>query len=90
MTTRVQVILQEEEASRFKAQARKESKSLSAWLRSAGKKAMELSRNERKLTDAASLKKFFKECNEDERGKEPDWGVQKDLILQGYRTQKTT
>ena len=36
MSVRVQVILNEDEATRFKSQARKESKSLSAWLREAG------------------------------------------------------
>jgi len=85
MTKRVQVILEEEDAARFKAQASSESKSLSAWLRDAGKRVLELDRNKRRLTDAASLRKFFKECNEQERGKEPDWEIQKKLILEGYR-----
>ena len=42
MSVRVQVILNEEEAARFKAQAGKESKSLSAWLREAGQKMLEM------------------------------------------------
>jgi len=35
MSLRVQVILEETEAEKFRSQAKKESKSLSAWLREA-------------------------------------------------------
>ena len=42
MSVRVQVILGEEEAAKFKFQAQKESKALSAWLREAGKKMLKM------------------------------------------------
>ena len=85
MSVRVQVILKEEEATRFKSQALKESKSLSAWLRDAGNKMIEISRERRRLTDPDSLKRFFQKCNQLESGIEPDWEDHKRLILDSYQ-----
>jgi len=85
MSVRVQVILDEEEVSRFKSQAMKESKSLSAWLRDAGKKMIEINRQQRRLTDPDSLNRFFRECDERENGVEPDWEDHKRLILDSYQ-----
>ena len=64
---RVQVIIEEGEAARFKSQARKESKSLSAWLREAGEKMLEMNQRKQPLTDPGALKIFFQECNEENR-----------------------
>jgi hypothetical protein len=85
MSVRVQVILDEEEMTRFKSQAMKESKSLSAWLRDAGKKMIELNRQQQRLTDLDTLKGFFRKCDERENGTEPDWGDHKRLILDSYQ-----
>ena len=85
MSVRVQVILEEEEAARFKSQAARESKSLSAWLREAGRTILDLNRTSEKLTDPDSLKRFFKKCNENEKGAEPDWEDHKRLILDGFK-----
>ena len=85
MSVRVQVILDEEEVSRFKSQAMKESKSLSAWLRDAGKKMIEINRQQRRLTDPDSLNRFFRKCDERENGVEPDWEDHKRLILDSYQ-----
>ncbi len=84
MSVRIQVILDEEEAIRFKAQAMQESKSLSAWLRDAGRKMIEKNRR-RRLTDPDSLRQFFQECNAGENGREPDWEDHKKLIMDSYR-----
>ena len=86
MSVRVQVILNEDEAARFKSQAVKESKSLSAWLRDAGNKMMDIELNRQSLTDPESLKKFFQECHEREQGVEPDWEDHKRLILEGFQS----
>ncbi len=86
MSVRVQVILEEKEAAQFKAQAQKESKSLSSWLRDAGKKVLHETRRRGPLKDPTSLKSFFKECDKREKGKEPDWEEHKQLIIEGYRT----
>ena len=85
MSVRVQVILDEKEVTRFKSQAMKESKSLSAWLRDAGKKMIEINRQQQRLTDPDSLNRFFRKCNERENGVEPDWEDHKRLILDSYQ-----
>jgi hypothetical protein len=85
MSVRVQVILDEEEVTRFKSQAMKESKSLSAWLRDAGKKMIEINRQHQRLTDPDSLQRFFRKCNQRENGVEPDWEDHKRLILDSYQ-----
>ena len=85
MSVRVQVILDEGEMAKFKSQALKESKSLSAWLRDAGKKMLQESQKRQTLTDPVFLKKFFEQRNKREKGAEPDWEEQKNLILESYR-----
>lgn len=85
MSQRVQIILDEKEATEFKAQAMKESKSLSAWLREAGKKMIDMNHQQRPLSDPQSLKTFFKRCNDREKGVEPDWEEHKRLILDSSR-----
>ena len=85
MSVRVQVILDEEEMTRFKSQAMKESKSLSAWLRDAVKKMIELNWQQQRLTDLDTLKGFFRKCDERENGAEPDWEDHKRLILDSYQ-----
>jgi hypothetical protein len=85
MSFRVQVILDKEDVALFKSQAMKESKSLSAWLRDAGKKMIEINRQNQRLTDPDSLNRFFRKCNEKENGVEPDWEDHKRLILAGYQ-----
>ena len=85
MSIKVQVILEEKEAAQFKSQAKKVSKSLSAWLRDAGKKMIELDLHKETLLDPQSLEKFFQECTQREQGVEPDWEEHKRLILEGYR-----
>ncbi|MDY6837898.1 MAG: hypothetical protein SWH78_07985 [Thermodesulfobacteriota bacterium] len=85
MSVRIQVVLNEQEAARFKSQAQKESKSMSAWLRDAGRKMLETNKPYQSLTEATSLKDFFKKCNKRERGKEPDWEEHKKLIVESMQ-----
>jgi hypothetical protein len=88
MSIRVQVILDEAEAIQFRSQARKESKSLSAWLRNAGRKMLSAKLQSRPLTDPASLRTFFQECKDREQGPqgpEQDWVEQKRLIIEGFQ-----
>lgn len=85
MSQRIQIILDEKEVAEFKALAMKESKSLSAWLREAGKKMVEMNRQQRPLSDPKSLETFFKQCNAREKGVEPDWKEHKKLILEGSK-----
>jgi len=85
MSVRVQVILDEGELAKFKSQALKESKSLSAWLREAGKKILKENEKREPLREPVFLRGFFKECNKREKGAEPDWNEQKRLILKSYQ-----
>ena len=85
MSVRVQVILDEKEAARFKSQALKESKSLSAWLRDAGKKMLDVNRQWQALTDQESLRKFFRQSDEREKGIEPSWEEHKKMVLEGFQ-----
>ncbi len=85
MSVRIQVILDEKEAAKFRQQAQKESISLSRWLREAGEKKLEAERQKRSLKDLDRLKEFFRECDgRDQNGKEPDWNEHKELISEGY------
>lgn len=77
MSVRVPVILEEDEAARFRSQAMKESKSLSAWLRDAGKKMLETRQQCQPLTDPSALKRFFRRCSEREKGAELLFGIQR-------------
>jgi hypothetical protein len=86
MSVRVQVILKEDEAARFKSQAIKESKSLSAWLRDAGNKMLDLELQQQSLTNPESLKKFFQVCNLREQGVEPEWKDHKRMIVEGFQS----
>jgi hypothetical protein len=86
MSVRIQVIVDENEAAKFKSQALKESKSLSAWLRDAGRKVLQESKPSESLTEVDALKRFFSRCNQREKGREPDWGEHKQLIQEGFRS----
>jgi hypothetical protein len=88
MSVRLQVILDEEEAARFRSQAKRESKSLSAWLRDAGKEALEQRRRGDLLNNADDLRKFFDECAAREEGVEPEWEEHKKLIIEGFQEAK--
>ena len=89
MSVRVQVILDEKEAARFKSQALKESKSLSAWLRDAGRQMLDANRQWETLTDQESLSKFFQKTNEREQGSEPSWEEHKKIMLEGFQGGRT-
>jgi hypothetical protein len=85
MSVRIQVIIDEKEAARFKSQAMKESKSLSAWLRDAGRKMLEMNQEANALRDSGALRRFFQICHDREVGREPEWEEHKRLILEGYQ-----
>lgn len=85
MSVRVQVILKEDEAARFKSQAIKESKSLSAWLRDAGNRMLDFENRQPSLINPDSLEKFFQDCDKREQGVEPDWEDHKRLIAEGFQ-----
>ena len=88
MSVRVQVILDDKEAAWFKTQAKRESKSLSAWLGEAGRKMLKESPKRHSRTDHQALDDVFEACNARETGRELDWEEQKALLLEGFQADK--
>jgi hypothetical protein len=84
MSIRVQVILDEEDLSKFKAEASKESKSLSSWLRDAGRSVLERKKTKR-MIDPEELHIFFEKLRAKEKGIEPEWDEHKKLITEGMK-----
>lgn len=72
MSVRIQVVVDEREREAFRAQAAAEGRSLSEWLREAGRDRLARNRPDQ-LRTAADLEAFFAACDEQEEGREPDW-----------------
>lgn len=70
--TRIQVLLDAEEREAFRRRAAAEGKSLSSWLRDAGRRQLELGQAG-VLVDAASVREFFASIPDDGLDHEPDW-----------------
>jgi len=86
MTIRVQVILDERERAAFRRQARLEGKSLSAWLREAGRERLREQSYLPRFADRAALAGFFEQCDDDAgAGVEPDWSEHR-RVIEGSRT----
>jgi hypothetical protein len=83
MSSRVQVILTEEEKARFASEARRRGMSLSAWLRAAALERLTQSESE-VPRDASALRAFFEACDRREEGREPDW-EQHLAVIEGSR-----
>ena len=72
MTSRIHLVLAEEEKALLERAARKEGKSLSAWLREAAREKLGNS-GPPSLSTVHELKAFFAGCDGSEEGREPDW-----------------
>ncbi len=72
MSRRIHVVLDEREREAFKARAMAEKRSLSEWLREAGRERLERDRPAR-LSTVDDLTRFFEACDRRESGQEPDW-----------------
>ncbi len=71
---RVQLIIPDEERTRFAHQARREGMSLSAWLRAAARERLARQLKTGRFESEAELAAFFAECDKLEGpGEEPDW-----------------
>ena len=71
---RVQVVMSDADHTWFRAQARKEGMSLSAWMRAAAQERLESRRQTKRFESVEDLRAFFRECDElagEERGL--DW-----------------
>ena len=72
MTSRIHLVLAEEEKALLERAARREGKSLSAWLREAAREKLEDS-GPPSLSTVRELEDFFAGCDRGEEGQEPDW-----------------
>jgi len=54
--------------------------SLSAWLRQAGKDRLAAKTQQKAIRTAKDLRRFFKACDTQSSGREPDWEEHKKVI----------
>jgi len=73
MSTRIQVILEEDEKAQLQRQSRREGMSLSAWIRAAALERMNERQHRNAIDSAAALHEFFDACDAREHGTEPEW-----------------
>jgi len=79
MTSRIHLVLAEEEKALLERAARREGMSLSAWLREAAREKLKGS-GPPSLTTVSELEAFFAECDQREKGREPDWDAHRKVI----------
>ncbi|MEJ2501865.1 MAG: antitoxin [Gemmatimonadota bacterium] len=80
MTERVHIVLDAAEKERFRRWAEREGKSLSEWLREAGREKIAASSERGSLGSRKALVSFFEACESRERGREPDWEAHRRVI----------
>jgi hypothetical protein len=80
MVSRVHVLLDDAEKARYRLQARREGKSLGAWLRAAAEDRLRAAAGQRDLRTRSGLQAFFAECDARESGREPDWKDHREAI----------
>ena len=87
---RFQLIIRDEDKSRYIHQARKEGLTLSAWLRAAAEERFERKSRTDPFESIADMKEFFYKCDKLESdGTEPDW-EQHLFVIQDTRNKATT
>jgi hypothetical protein len=86
MSTRIQVVVDPRERDAFRARAMAEGRTLSEWLREAGRQRLKESVPAR-LTKLDALDAFFAECDaaEEGSGPEPDWAEHLTVIEESRR-----
>ncbi|HZI98891.1 MAG TPA: hypothetical protein VFD41_15325 [Actinomycetales bacterium] len=72
MSVRIQVVLDARERELFRARAKAEGRSLSQWLRDAGRARIRATEGS-VLRTPEDLKDFFADCDAREQGQEPSW-----------------
>ena len=90
MSSRVQVILSDEDREAFRLQAEREGVSLSAWLRDAGRRRLD-GAGQPPIQDVKGLRAFFAGLPErDANEPEPDWTEHLDVIETSRARDRTT
>lgn len=80
MSTRIHIVVDEEDKARYREQAEREGKSLGAWLRDAAEDRLRDTAEQRSLRTRAALERFFAACDEREPHPEPDWAEHRAVI----------
>jgi len=80
MAKRIQVVVEKEEAERFRRQAAAEGLSLSAWFRGLAHARLAEASKLRDLGSVQALREFWTVCDSGEKGREPDWEEHLDII----------
>src|SRR5688572_17675459 len=73
MTSRIHILLDEDEKARYRRHAEREGKSLGAWRRAPAEDRIRASEGRRPLRTRGELERFFAESDARETGDEPDW-----------------
>ena len=73
MSKRIQVVVDNQEAERFRRQAAAEGLSLSAWLRRLGRERLDTTAKKGGIDSVQDLREFWKICDSARSGCEPDW-----------------
>jgi len=84
MSVRVQVLLDAREREEFRARARAEGRSLSQWLRDAGRDRLRAA-TEASLGRPEDLEAFFADCDTREVAPEPSWDEHAAVIAASRR-----
>ena len=82
----VQILLGEQEREEFRRLAKRHGMSLSAWLRDAGRKKAAATERDERMGSKEALRDFFAECDQRERGREPDWEGHREVIDRSKRS----
>lgn len=85
MSARIHLVVDEADKERFRRQAAREGKSLSAWLRAAARDRLDR-REDVPLDSAEALETFFAACDDRETGTEPDWEEHEAAIARSARS----
>lgn len=86
MSTRIHIVVDEEEKERFRRQAERQGKSLTAWIREAAREKFEAEADRTHLETQEELNAFFASCDRRERDPEPDWEAHRGVIERSVRT----
>ena len=83
---RVQLVIPDDDRTRFVHQARREGLSLSAWLRAAARERLDRQSRTGRFASGADLESFFGDCDALEGPeREPDWDQHRAVIDQSRR-----
>jgi hypothetical protein len=80
MSTRIHIVLDPDDKARYRAQAEREGKSLTAWMRDAAEDRLKAARTQSSLRSREALQAFFDACDARELDQEPDWSEHRAVI----------